>query len=61
MKLFVSGEGKRPVREGVGLFIEDLNYALDGGLYAEMLENRNFEAKNAYGEWDKYKVDFDGG
>ena len=61
MKLFVSGEGKKTVREGVGLFIEDLNYALDGGLYAEMLENRNFEAKNAYGEWDKYKVDFDGG
>ncbi len=27
----------------VGLFFEDINYAADGGLYAEMLENRSFE------------------
>ena len=26
-----------------GLFFEDINYAADGGLYAEMLENRGFE------------------
>ena len=26
-----------------GLFFEDINYGLDGGLYAEMLENRHFE------------------
>lgn len=26
-----------------GLFFEDINYGLDGGLHAEMLENRNFE------------------
>jgi len=44
-----------------GLFIEDLNYALDGGLYAEMLENRNFEAKDAHGAWDNYIVEDDGG
>lgn len=29
----------------VGLFFEDINYAADGGLYAEMIENRSFEAK----------------
>ena len=33
----------------IGLFFEDINYAADGGLYAEMLENRSFEAQNAYG------------
>ena len=26
-----------------GLFFEDINYAADGGLYAEMIENRSFE------------------
>ncbi|MGN0242873.1 MAG: family 43 glycosylhydrolase [Lachnospiraceae bacterium] len=26
-----------------GLFFEDINYAADGGLYAEMVENRSFE------------------
>ena len=33
----------------IGLFFEDINYAADGGLYAEMLENRSFEAQDAYG------------
>ncbi|MDE6273800.1 MAG: carbohydrate binding domain-containing protein, partial [Clostridiales bacterium] len=61
MKICISQEGKSPVGEGIGLFIEDINYALDGGLYAEMLENRNFEAKEAHGERDHYIVDFDGG
>lgn len=35
--------------EMIGLFFEDINYAADGGLYAEMLENRSFEAKEAVG------------
>ena len=35
-------------KEFIGLFIEDINYALDGGLYAEMLENRNFESMDVY-------------
>ena len=26
-----------------GLFFEDINYAADGGLYAEMIKNRSFE------------------
>lgn len=39
-----------------GLFFEDINYAADGGLYAEMIENRNFEFIKAYsgtgkGDW----------
>lgn len=36
-------------REFIGLFIEDINYAIDGGLYAELLENRNFESLDVYG------------
>jgi len=27
----------------VGIFFEDLNYAADGGLYAELVQNRSFE------------------
>lgn len=36
-------------KEFIGLFIEDINYAIDGGLYAEMLENRNFESLDVWG------------
>ena len=32
-----------------GLFFEDINYGLDGGLHAEMLENRSFEFLEAHG------------
>lgn len=34
----------------IGLFFEDINYAADGGLYAELIQNRSFEAVNA--QWD---------
>ena len=34
----------------IGLFFEDINYAADGGLYAELVQNRSFEAVNA--QWD---------
>ncbi|HWK05028.1 MAG TPA: beta-L-arabinofuranosidase domain-containing protein [Puia sp.] len=30
-----------------GIFFEDLNYAADGGLYAELVQNRSFEYTNA--------------
>ena len=33
----------------VGVFFEDLNYAADGGLYAELLQNRDFEYSKADG------------
>ena len=50
-----------------GLFFEDINHAADGGLYAEMVQNRSFEfdpidrpeyhslyawEKNEYVEWE---------
>ena len=57
MKITIREEGKYTAPgEGVGVFFEDLNYDLDGGLYAEMLENANFEAKDVHGEWDHYIV-----
>lgn len=32
-----------------GIFLEDINYAGDGGLYAELVENRSFEFLSATG------------
>lgn len=50
-----------PVTPGmIGLFFEDINYNLDGGLHAEMLENRNFEALRVTGYWDDYRTEQDG-
>ncbi len=61
MKIQITQTEKKPVSKGmIGLFIEDINYALDGGLNAEMLENGNFEANNAHGVRDRYIVDEDG-
>ncbi|MBU3821419.1 carbohydrate binding domain-containing protein [Flavobacteriaceae bacterium XHP0103] len=36
-------EGKKISPYLFGLFFEDINYAADGGLYAEMVQNRSFE------------------
>ena len=35
-----------------GLFFEDINYAADGGLYAELVMNRSFEFPNHFAGWD---------
>lgn len=35
--------GKRISPDLVGIFFEDINYAADGGLYAELVQNRSFE------------------
>ncbi len=38
------GSAGRPISPDIfGIFFEDLNYAADGGLYAEMVQNRSFE------------------
>lgn len=63
MKLTITGKkGADIPGEFVGLFIEDINYAVDGGLYAELLENRNFESLEAFGGERKkdYCVTHDG-
>ncbi len=38
-----------------GIFFEDINYAADGGLYAELIQNRDFEYNsNERNEWDHF-------
>lgn len=39
----VSQGGKKISTDLFGLFFEDINYAADGGLYAELIQNRSFE------------------
>lgn len=38
-----------------GIFFEDINYAGDGGLYAELIANRSFEYYDRDNEIDKHK------
>ena len=36
-----------------GIFFEDINYAADGGLYAELIQNRSFEYSSAdFPDWN---------
>lgn len=42
-----SPAGKAISPDLFGIFFEDLNYAADGGLYAEQIQNRSFEYTNA--------------
>lgn len=37
-----------------GLFFEDINYAADGGLYAEKVKNRSFEFPNPLMGWESF-------
>ncbi|MDE7386360.1 MAG: carbohydrate binding domain-containing protein [Muribaculaceae bacterium] len=37
-----------------GIFFEDINYAADGGLYAELVKNRSFEFPQAFMGWDTF-------
>ena len=53
--LMVVNAGKKgiPVQETMyGLFFEDINFAADGGLYAEMVKNRSFEFDDPFMGWD---------
>ena len=55
MKLQISNCKKAAVQDGmIGLFFEDINYAADGGLYAEMIENRSFSFVDCYGDVGDY-------
>lgn len=57
------GERGRPISPHLfGIFFEDLNYAADGGLYAELVQNRSFEYNateqtswNALSSWEVEK------
>ena len=37
-----------------GIFFEDINFGADGGLYAEMVENRSFEFPNRLMGWNTW-------
>ncbi|MDE6697054.1 MAG: alpha-L-arabinofuranosidase [Muribaculaceae bacterium] len=45
--------GAKPISdEFIGIFFEDINYGADGGLYAELIQNRDFEySENDRKEW----------
>lgn len=47
--------GKKISPDLFGLFFEDINYAADGGLYAELVQNRSFEYNpNDRREWNPF-------
>ena len=51
MKINVTGErGARISPKLYGIFLEDINYGCDGGLYAELVANRAFENEGPNGE-----------
>lgn len=63
MKLSIKNEKGVSISKGMmGLFFEDINYGADGGLYAEMIENRSFEFLRTTGvNPDMYIPKYDGG
>jgi alpha-N-arabinofuranosidase len=47
--------GKQISSDLFGLFFEDINYSADGGLYAELVQNRSFEYNPAeHREWSPF-------
>lgn len=49
MKISISKNSKPFISKKMfGLFFEDINYAADGGLYAEMIENRQFSFRRSW-------------
>ena len=50
-----ASQGKSISDRVIGIFFEDINYAADGGLYAELVQNRDFEYSSKDGSrqgWD---------
>ena len=61
MELKISAARRAKIQpDMIGLFFEDINYAADGGLYAEMIENRSFEFVRAGGDAKDYYYEYDG-
>lgn len=62
MQLTITNEKQHEIAPGMfGLFFEDINYAADGGLYAEMIENRSFEFRDCYGDFADFYAKHDPG
>lgn len=51
----ISGNGPEVSPTMHGIFFEDINYAGDGGLYAELVENRSFEHRDPTYAWSEEK------
>lgn len=61
MNITIQNEIKKEIQpQMMGLFFEDINYASDGGLYAELLENRSFSFVKAMGKFGDYYTENDG-
>ena len=55
IRIDLAGEGKAMSPLLHGIFYEDISYASDGGLYAELVENRSFEyAPTANRDWANF-------
>ncbi len=51
--LNITGESKAISDKLIGIFFEDINYSADGGLYAELIQNRDFEyTPDDHGDWN---------
>ena len=47
--LFIDAARQKPISDKLlGIFYEDINYAADGGLYAELVQNRDFEQEHFF-------------
>ena len=66
ISLTVAAQGGKKISSDLfGLFFEDINYSADGGLYAEMVQNRSFEYNpterrewNPFSYWEWYTPGF---
>ena len=61
----ISNEGMEICPDLFGIFFEDINYAADGGLYAEMVQNRSFQYspldQTGWDAFTSWKLDLRGG
>ena len=49
----------KPISEHlIGIFFEDINYAADGGLYAELIQNRDFEYSSKDGSREGWESNY---
>ena len=47
-QVMIDASAAKPISDKlIGIFFEDINYSADGGLYAELLQNRDFEYSSA--------------
>ncbi|MDV3308060.1 MAG: alpha-L-arabinofuranosidase [Cyclobacteriaceae bacterium] len=53
-----AGKPHAPIQPTMwGIFFEDINFAADGGIYAEMIKNRSFEFADPKMGWQEHKSD----